>query len=261
MLTSLSVDEILLLRYMNWFTNFRGLPLKVEMAPRLKHMNSWLLVSSLSPRSLHLLFCCILSIFTLIWLVLIAFLSTAIRKDSVSPLRFLFRTPCSDLLVKKFHLFVAWNIDYSCFSSHFCFLVFVILFVLMLLVLLLAALILCSFLYNLRVLIWMHLCYLQWWWILFLLLFLTHRVCLCYIYKNLFITENKINHVRLLILARVEKEEMNLDNKTPKAVSYHSSTAITNPQCELGARLSRQEKVLPAVQFGHLLLEYWKVSK
>ena len=33
MLTSLSVDEILLPRYENWSTNFRGLPLRVEMAP------------------------------------------------------------------------------------------------------------------------------------------------------------------------------------------------------------------------------------
>ena len=40
-LTSLSVDEILLLRYMNWGTNFRGLLFKVEMAPScLNHMNS-----------------------------------------------------------------------------------------------------------------------------------------------------------------------------------------------------------------------------
>ena len=40
-LASLSVDEILLLRYVNWSTNFRGLPLKVETAPScLKHMNS-----------------------------------------------------------------------------------------------------------------------------------------------------------------------------------------------------------------------------
>ena len=41
MLTLLSVDEILLLRYVNWSTNFRGLPLRVEMVPScLKHMNS-----------------------------------------------------------------------------------------------------------------------------------------------------------------------------------------------------------------------------
>ena len=39
MLTSLSVDEILLLWYVNLSTNFRGLPLKMEMAPSLlKHM-------------------------------------------------------------------------------------------------------------------------------------------------------------------------------------------------------------------------------
>ena len=33
MLTSLSVDEIFSLKYVNRFTNFRGLPFKVEMAP------------------------------------------------------------------------------------------------------------------------------------------------------------------------------------------------------------------------------------
>ena len=32
-LTSLSVDEILVSKYVNQCTNFRGLPLKVEMAP------------------------------------------------------------------------------------------------------------------------------------------------------------------------------------------------------------------------------------
>ena len=43
MLTSLSVDEILLPRYVNLSSNFRGLLLKVEMAPcHLKHTNSLL---------------------------------------------------------------------------------------------------------------------------------------------------------------------------------------------------------------------------
>ena len=37
--TSLSVDEILLPRYVNWSTNFRGLLLKVEMFLCLKDMN------------------------------------------------------------------------------------------------------------------------------------------------------------------------------------------------------------------------------
>ena len=41
MLSSLSIDEILLSRYGNWSTNFRGSPLRVEMAPSyLKHTSS-----------------------------------------------------------------------------------------------------------------------------------------------------------------------------------------------------------------------------
>ena len=33
MLSSLSIDEMLLLRYANWFTIIRGLPLRVKIAP------------------------------------------------------------------------------------------------------------------------------------------------------------------------------------------------------------------------------------
>ena len=45
MFTLLSVDEILLPRYVNLSTNFRGLPLRKEMAPsRLKQLNSVLFV-------------------------------------------------------------------------------------------------------------------------------------------------------------------------------------------------------------------------
>ena len=47
----------------------------------------WLIVSSLSPHSLHLLFYCVLSILVLIWLVLMALSYAAIRRDSVSLLR------------------------------------------------------------------------------------------------------------------------------------------------------------------------------
>ena len=50
----------------------------------------WLIILSLSPHNLHLLFRCILSILTLIWLVLMALFCAAIRRDSVSLLRFLF---------------------------------------------------------------------------------------------------------------------------------------------------------------------------
>ena len=46
----------------------------------------WLIVSSLSPHSLHLLFCCVLSILALIWLVLMV----AMRRDSVFLLKFPF---------------------------------------------------------------------------------------------------------------------------------------------------------------------------
>ena len=43
----------------------------------------WLIVSSLSPHRLHLLFCCVLSILALIWLVFMALSCAAIRRDSV----------------------------------------------------------------------------------------------------------------------------------------------------------------------------------
>ena len=49
-----------------------------------------LIVSSLSPRNLHLLFCCILSVLALRWLVLIALFCAVIWRDSVSLFRFPF---------------------------------------------------------------------------------------------------------------------------------------------------------------------------
>ena len=52
MLTSLSIDKILLPRYVNLSTNFRGLLLKVEMAPScLKQMNCFICV--------HIASCCL----------------------------------------------------------------------------------------------------------------------------------------------------------------------------------------------------------
>ena len=50
----------------------------------------WYMVSSLTPHNQHLLFCCLLSIHTLIGLVLMASFCPAIRRDSVSLLRFPF---------------------------------------------------------------------------------------------------------------------------------------------------------------------------
>ena len=52
----------------------------------------WLMVSSQSPHSLHLLFCCVLSILVLIWLVLTALFCAAIWRNLVSLLRFPFRS-------------------------------------------------------------------------------------------------------------------------------------------------------------------------
>ena len=50
----------------------------------------WLVVSSLSPHNLHLLFCCVLSILALIWLVIVALFCAAIKRYLVSLLRFPF---------------------------------------------------------------------------------------------------------------------------------------------------------------------------
>ena len=100
----------------------------------------WLIVSSLSPHNLHLLFCCILSILALIWLVLMALFCTAIRRDSVSLLRFPFFShvhifSCEMSLVSRL------KHPYSCFSSHFYFLVIFILLIFVLSVLFLVVVI------------------------------------------------------------------------------------------------------------------------
>ena len=50
----------------------------------------WFMLSSLSPHSLRLLFCCVLSILALIWLVFMVLFYAAIRRDSVSLLKFPF---------------------------------------------------------------------------------------------------------------------------------------------------------------------------
>ena len=64
----------------------------------------WLIVSSLSPHSLHLLFCCILSILALIWLVLMALSCAAIWRDSVSLLKFPF--------LSQVQVFFMWDVVY-----------------------------------------------------------------------------------------------------------------------------------------------------
>ena len=86
----------------------------------------WLIVSSLSPHSSHLLCCYVLSILALIWLVLMAFFCAATRIYSVSLLRFPFLT---QVQVFSFEILFISRLKHpqSCFSSHFCFLIIVIL--------------------------------------------------------------------------------------------------------------------------------------
>ena len=93
----------------------------------------WLIVSSLSPHCLHLLFCCVLSILAFIWLVLMVLFCAAIRRDSVTPLKFPFLShvqvlSCEMLLISRLKR------PWSYFSSHFCFPVIIILLSIVLLV-------------------------------------------------------------------------------------------------------------------------------
>ena len=86
----------------------------------------WLIVSSLSLLSRHLLFSCVPSILALIWLVLMALSCAAIKRDSVSLLRFPFLCHvqvfwCEMLFISRLKR------PKSCFFSNFCFLVVVIL--------------------------------------------------------------------------------------------------------------------------------------
>ena len=95
----------------------------------------FLIVLSLTPHNLHLLFCCVLSILALIWLVLMALFCAAIRRDSVSLLWFPF---INQVYVFSFEISLVSRLK-SCFSSHFCFLVIVVLLILVLLVMFLVA--------------------------------------------------------------------------------------------------------------------------
>ena len=98
------------------------------------------IISFLSPHNLNLLFCWVLSILALIWLVLMALFCATIRRDSVSLLKFPY--------LRHVHVF-SWVMSFvssykrpwCCFSSHFCFLLIVILFVFVLSVLFLVAVI------------------------------------------------------------------------------------------------------------------------
>ena len=127
----------------------------------------WLFVSSLSSHNLHLLFCCILSIFTLTYLVLTALFCAVIRKDSVSLLRFSFLSNVqvfSCEISHIYHLKCSCSYFFQClFSAYFCSV---------------DAWVVCiiSGRCNQSSSAMMHRRFLQCWWVLFLLLFcLRHK--------------------------------------------------------------------------------------
>ena len=90
-------DVRLCIYHFLWWSNFnflhnsQGIPLPTQSSvvlysfcANLRHsLIMWLMVSSLSPHNLHLLFCSVLSILALIWLVLLALFCAAIKKDTV----------------------------------------------------------------------------------------------------------------------------------------------------------------------------------
>ena len=93
-----------------------------------------------------MLFCCVLPSFALTKSVLMALFCAAIRRASVPLLRFSFRSH-----VQVFSCAISpvcrLKYPYSCFSSHFCFLVFVVFLSILMLPVLLAALINLSLLF------------------------------------------------------------------------------------------------------------------
>ena len=84
----------------------------------------WLFVSSLSPHNLHLLFCCVLSILALIWLVHMALFCVVIRRNSFSLLRFHFLSHIhvlfvSDSALKSLKTFMQLFFFLFLFSGYF----------------------------------------------------------------------------------------------------------------------------------------------
>ena len=99
-----------------------------------------LMVSSLSLHSLHLQFCCVLSILALIWLVLIALFCAAIRRDYVSLIKVPFLSQVHVFSCEMLFI-IRLKRPWSCFPFHFCFLVIVILLAIVLSVLFLMSVI------------------------------------------------------------------------------------------------------------------------
>ena len=87
---------------------------------------TWLSISSLSPHNLQSLFCCVLSIFTLTYFVLIAFFLLLLEEIPSHFLGFPFLATAKSSPM-RFRLFVTWNKHTTAFfMSHLCFLVIVL---------------------------------------------------------------------------------------------------------------------------------------
>ena len=96
------ISNLIFLHISSWITlpTQSCLVLYFFRANLLHSLIMWLIVSSLLQRNLHFLFCCVLSILAMIWLVLVALFCTAIKRDSVSSLKF----PC----LIHVHVFCVW---------------------------------------------------------------------------------------------------------------------------------------------------------
>ena len=80
----LCIYHLLVWLNLNFLHISQWITLPTQSCANLLHsLIMWLMVSSLSPHSLHLLFCWVLSILALIWLVLMALSYAVIRRDSV----------------------------------------------------------------------------------------------------------------------------------------------------------------------------------
>ena len=91
----------------------------ISLCAKLLHsLIMWLIVSFLSQHNLHLLFCCVLSLLALTYLVLMALFCAAIRRDSVSLFRFPF---LSHVQVFSWEISLVCRLKYS--YNCFCFLV------------------------------------------------------------------------------------------------------------------------------------------
>ena len=111
-------------QFLHWVI-FSCLVLYLFGASLLHSLNIRLIVSSLSSHTLLLLFCCVLSLLVLIWLVLMVFFCVALRRDSVS----LFRFSHVKFSRERRH-FWCLKISRFFFSSHYYFLVIFVLLIL-----------------------------------------------------------------------------------------------------------------------------------